>query len=414
MTRNRRRKQHARALAAVRDLGYQQAAELVSAPSREEDVVLAERILHQLVDTLTAIGIPTRIERRLRGSLYLDLGCGMIHIARVAEPSGGLYADGDDLIGPPIHPDDPALFDLKGPIEVEAQFPFGSDATGPFSDLNVGFEFEQTFTGRESAADLAVFIADCLASGRRSDMKTIPRQASCTVCGDRYPFDELTDPADAGEQVCPYCIFDASVMLADPAKTVIAVSYMYDRRLSSAAGWSAVCALLCCLIGGDLMDLPINQMRDGTPVRPGSMCNYTGWLWLPPEGRTRPPALDGLACASALSTVVGRIDRAVPQLRDRVKTAVRKQAPHLHATPGLLDRVNPTVDRLWPAIIAYVITLETHRAEHPSDRGPWQVTESFDVVEWINELRSDLHYLVVQAVLRTGILIVQAELFPNE
>ena len=66
-----------------------------------------------------------------------------------------------------------------------------------------------------------------------------------------------------------------------------------------------------------------------------------------------------------------------------------------------------TIDRFWPAVIAYAVAMLTQQAERPDQRSPWHVLGSFELNEWIDSLDPQLNSLHVETVLREGIPIVR-------
>ncbi|WP_433194418.1 hypothetical protein ACQP1G_37560 [Nocardia sp. CA-107356] len=76
------------------------------------------------------------------------------------------------------------------------------------------------------------------------------------------------------------------------------------------------------------------------------------------------------------------------------------------------DLDDTTLERIWPAAVAYTVALLTQKTERPNHRTPWHVMESFELAEWIDELESDLDYYQVESVLGAAIPTILHALDP--
>jgi hypothetical protein len=151
----------------------------------------------------------------------------------------------------------------------------------------------------------------------------------------------------------------------------------------------------------------------------------TTWIWLPPADR-RPAALADLGCGATLGRVIDAIDHTHPSLLDECRARldhddtdfVTDQYGEVNGdtTPGRYRMRVPsvTLDRIWPAVVAYGVAMLTQQSERPNDRAPWHVLESFELSGWVEAVDSDLDHYHVEALLGCGIDTVRDVLEPRE
>ncbi|MET8428782.1 hypothetical protein [Nocardia sp. NPDC004860] len=137
------------------------------------------------------------------------------------------------------------------------------------------------------------------------------------------------------------------------------------------------------------------------------------WIWLPAPDR-RPPALASFGCGASLAHVVTAIARIHPDLRGQCQiNRADEIAEFLDADDsGDLDEM--TLERIWPAAIAYAVALLTQQSERPTHRSPWHVTESFELSAWVEELESDLDDYEVESILGVAIPTIVGALDPAD
>lgn len=413
MTRDRRRKKATRAFAAHSRRSYHDAATLLAFPRRLPNTVLAETLRSDLIAALHDKGWPAKGIEPFYDLVRFDAGPVGMNLRRNTDPAGGRFEDPNEVSYRLVNPDDPAEYDLSGPLLLGLEAPPTPDLPDGV-DHQLGVDLTFPCTADSAVSDIADLIEQTVADARRRNLEALPRGTRCGICGDHYRQDELLSPTDTELRSCPCCVFDREVIGPDAVRFAQALTRLVTYRLSAPAGWAAVCVLLGCLTGEDLTALQSRRTHSGELLPPDSIQPFNNWLWLPPAGTPRPPALAGLGCAASVDVVVDFIDRHHPGLRDQVRRAVRQQAPYLNnSTHSLVGRIDETIERLWSAVLAYAVTLGTQEAEQPRQRSPWQVVESLDFVEWISSVGSDLHYLVVKAVLRAGILTARSTLYPD-
>lgn len=100
------------------------------------------------------------------------------------------------------------------------------------------------------------------------------------------------------------------------------------------------------------------------------------WMWLPPH--TRHAALNSLGTGAGLTRVVEAVEAAHPDLRDRFRAHLAESLEEDLDDPNG-DGKDYLVEQVWPAVIAYVVTLATQEQQRPGHRPPWHVlSDSFE------------------------------------
>lgn len=185
--------------------------------------------------------------------------------------------------------------------------------------------------------------------------------------------------------------------------------------------------MLSCLGGAGLQQRLHAEWRDsGTLFEPAEAWSdpARAWIWLPQAGR-RPASLAELGCGAALAAVTAAIEQAHPDLRGRYHRRRDAKLAEYRAeeAEAFGDDDDPdaaaaaqapqdTVERLWPAVIAYAVAMLTQQAERPGHRDPWHVLQSFELGECIDALAPDLDSYLAETVLRVGILAILEVLDP--
>ncbi len=294
-------------------------------------------------------------------------------------------------------PDDPSL-DLHHPPTVEASAPLIE--TGPRA-------VELALDGALPATDLVCAIHDATGTARATAVAAVTDDDECRICGDPYPAAHLLDPSGDGDlPVCPACVFDGDLTQPPvPGLLAYQLDELLDSDLAAPAGWAAVVALLACAAGPGLYErLRRLGRRAGTLYLPNAHWADPGqlWLWLPPAAH-RPAALRGLDVGASLGAVTAAVEEAHPDLAARVNDELR--ASWLESHDG--DAPERFTARIWPAVIAYVVTLAGQAADRPAYRPSWHVVESFDALpDHLHQLGTDLDLDHLHATLSVGLDIV--------
>lgn len=415
MTQDHRRKKAIRARAAATGRTYLDAA--TSMPnSGSTRSVLADPLRRALTAALKAAGWPVEIEHHPQAAaLRSYAGPAVIDVGRVEDPAVG--SDGDE------HPDDPAVFDLAGPLRVTIWAPMLTDFA-PEMGRVAGLD------GHSAAADqpvgaLVTEIDSLVGAARRRDLIDTPADGECGICGDRYPEAALFTPTRAPVALCPCCAFDGDLIGAHPAYLAYQMHRATTRSVAMPAGWPAVQVLLCCLAGPGFGRRLRAEWRDnGTLFEPAEAWSNPSqtWIWLPPPS-ARPAGLAELGCGASLAAVTDTLDRTYPDLRARCQASRdREIAEYLADEYGddddqgdedALRAPGDVVERFWPAVIAYAVAMLTQQAERPRHRRPWHVLESFELGDWISVLDPSLDSFQVETMLRSGVLAVLETLDPD-
>lgn len=324
--------------------------------------IMAADLHRTLAATFSAAGWPVVIEEVMEnGTWSLFAGPTEVFVSR--EATVGSSSDYD--------PDDPDAVNLSEAPQVFMTAP------GP---LSLHPSIEVAVEGSLPPSDILSTFADVLATGRAAVISGLQNRNRCAICGDQYPAVHLLPPTEEDQlRVCPSCVFDGDLM-ADAAPEQIALAYdtLFSRDLSIPAGWTAVAALIACAAGPGLPDLlrdlwgPVLQLPGEHWSDPGQL-----WVWLPPHGR--PAALNKLGPGGSLAAVIDAVETAHPDLRERFRAQIRRD---LDGGLGDPDEDEPETDylveRIWPAVIAYAVSMTTQAAERPEHRKPWHVISSFD------------------------------------
>lgn len=426
MTRNHRRKKAIREQAAATGRSYLDAAGSLTEQTPTETgalerVVLAEPLRDALAEGLTAAGWPVEIEYNPQASgLRCYAGPATVEVARVQFPVEGLTGD--------EHPDDAAVFDLASPLRVTVWAPL---IVGFDPDLHrVGGLDGHDIPAAQSAAAITAQIDLAVGAARRTDLHQTPERGQCGICGDRYPDPALLAATTGPIRVCPCCVFDGDLLGVDPAYLAYQIDQATARSLVLPAGWSAVQTLLCCLGGPGLPQRLRSEWRDaGTLFEPSGVWADPAqvWIWLPPAGVRRPAALSQLGAGASLGTITAALNRAHPDLQARYQALraedlaeIRHDEDDDHEIedhPGGEDRLQvpaETIERCWPAVLAYATAMITQRGERPEHRDPWHVPESFELDELVRGLDPNLDSFHIETVLMAGIPAVLEVLDPPQ
>ena len=379
-------------------------------------VGLAEPMRRAVIAALEGAGWPVEVEHHPQaGALRTYAGPATIDVARAAVPPAALVDD--------VHPDDAAAFDLSSPLQVRVWAPMFVNFTPELGRI-AGIDAYQIGTDR-TAEQIVTEIDTAVSVARRRDMTDSPAHAQCGICGDHYPDRALLSPTDDAVPVCPCCAFDGDLLDAEPAYLAYQLDQANRQSVALPAGWSAVQVLLCCLAGSDFESrLRLDWRAHGTLFEPAEVwSNPTStWIWLPPPPN-RPPALRGLGCGASLAAVMSAIDRSHPDLLESYRAA---RSQHIAEDDPFKDDEGPLcsggdqgprepqeiVERFWPAVIAYAVALLTQQHERRDSRPPWHVLESFELVDWIENLDPQLNSMHVETVLLAGITTVRDLLDP--
>ncbi len=310
-------------------------------------------------------------------------------------------------------PDDPALLDLSRAPRVEMAAPL----------VATGYEVWAEIGGDRPVGDVIARLDGLLAEGRATAVARAVNDAGCAVCGDAYPSAHLLAAAgDDRLRVCPAWAFDGDIFVTGEDATGY-VAYQIDRLpdsdLSTPAGWAGPAALLACAAPGGLGERLHQQWRDaGTVYLPSQSWSDPCliWIWLPPGDR-RPAPLARFGPGACLAAVVAALDKALPDLRQRVRD---EQAENWREAAGIYDDADDQdppdgfVEQVWPAAVAYAVSMTTQAAERPRHRPPLQhLPGSFDSLQdHLRLLDVALDIGDVESTLGVGIDIITQALDP--
>lgn len=384
--------------------------------------MLASRLHADLIEAMERAGWPVEVEHAPQhAGLCFYPGPAVVHVTRTTPPEGSLTGD--------EHPDDPDLFDLNTPLKVVVWAPLitnYSDALGRVGGID-GHEI----SADRPVAEIVSEIDKLVGEARRRDIADTPDDTECGICGDCYPAGALLIPTRTRVPVCPCCTFDGDLLGPLPAQLAWHIDDAASTDLATAAGWTAVQTLLCCLdptIGSWLQSAWRAHGNRFTP-RPWWGDPNTAWIWLPPANQ-RPPALADLGCGASIATITAAVDRFHPGLRAACRarreqeideSLVDEYGDALRSIPEAelkadRDRFNvsdATFDHFWPAAVAYTVALLTQQAERPGRRSPWHVMMSFELPDWVDALGSEFGHYHVETVLRIGIVTIRDALDPR-
>jgi hypothetical protein len=236
------------------------------------------------------------------------------------------------------------------------------------------------------------------------------------VCGDRHPQAHLAAAGDDRLRVCPACAFDGDIFLTGSQATAY-LAYQIDRLadsdLSVPAGWAGPAALLACAAPDGFGEQLEQQWRDaGALFVPSPFWSDPGliWIWLPPPDR-RPAWLAGLGPGARLGAVVSVLDEAWIDLRQRIRA---EQAESWREAAGLGDgeedeeALDRFVEQVWPAAVAYAVSMTTQAAERPQHRPPLEhLLGSFDSLpDHLRLMGSSVDFNDVESTISVGIEIL--------
>lgn len=363
-------------------------------PAAAPGAAISAGRLHTVVgEAFRAAGWPVDADNSPESGRYLSFP-GPITMA-IGRDLDGAPDDGPD------DPDDAAGFDVRQPPRIRLAAPLAPE----HGDQQV----ETVLPGTAEPRQVVAAARDMLATGRSRILKAASNDTECAVCGDAYPADHLMGPTTPAHQSCPTCVFDEEIPWQGPVPVLaMQLDRLWDRDLTVPAGWSAVTALLTCLGGPDLRGVIERAWRaDGYLQTP--MDHWSGpddiWIWLP----ERPicAALAAIGPGARLAAVVQALDRAYPDLRDRVRTELAETDAEIAAEYGEEDqpRRDRFVEAVWPALLAYVVTASTQAAERPDHRPPLQhLSGSFEMLpEYMTEIGSTLDPDDVISTLECGL-----------
>jgi hypothetical protein len=261
-------------------------------------------------------------------------------------------------------PDDPASYDVETAPTVHVSAPLAIDHGGPDVVDHVWVP------AREDAVEAVDTIARLLADARAHRLEMLVDDASCGICGDRYPKNHLLQPHHRVPPLCPACVFDGDLLArTDVASLAYQIDRLFDADLGAAAGWAAVAVALTAVDPIGLHSrLEAAWRRTHTLYPPAEAWGDVSqwWLWGPTrgslsgDGDPRP----GLSLPAAVA-------------------GVEKAHPHLHDEVGhvLGEEMGATVDidpAVWQVVLAYVFSFATQAADRPAHRPSWHVVGSWD------------------------------------
>lgn len=371
-------------------------------PAAPATAITASGLHTVVVEAFRAAGWPVEAETSPESGRYLSYpGPITMAVGRDPADAGGVGTVGG---GPddPGDPDDGAAFDISQPPVIRLAAPLVPERGDQ--------EVETMLPGTAEPRQVVAAARNMVAAGRSRILKAGRNDTPCVVCGDPYPSDHLMGPAEPGRRsACPACVFDQDMPWQGPVPVLaLQLDRLRDRDLTVPAGWSAVTALLACLGGPEMCEAIERAWRtDGILYTP--MEGWSGpddiWIWLP----ERPicTALAEFGPGAPLTAVVRALDKAYPALRDRVRTELADTDAEIAAEYGEEDQPRPDrfVEAVWPALIAYVVTLLTQAAERPDQRPPLEhVSGSFDLLpDYMLEIGSDLNPDDVVSTLECGL-----------
>lgn len=358
MVRDRARKQDARAAQGTDS--YARTARLAGGKSWSTAQVNAE-----LIAAFEQAGWPVVAESTLEadGMWSSHPGPGWMLVSRRGYDHAEMNEDFD--------PDDPEQADQRTVPTVT----FNAPAAVALTDEFVSTELP----GEQPPARIVEMASELLARARAKAVAAATPDAACAICGDEYAAAHLLHPTtDDGLSVCPSCAFDGDLITAAfPHR----LAYEFDRLafedLAVPAGWAAVAATLAYAAGPGIeaelehawdrvLEVPLEHW-----AAPGNL-----WIWLPPADR--PAALEKLGPGASLSTVAAAIDAAHPDLRERFRRRLAENLEDDEPDAGQVPH-DYLLEQLWPAAIAYAVTLATDGVERFGQHPP--VVDMSDCLE---------------------------------
>lgn len=393
MVKDNARKKAARAHARATGLPYTAAARHTT---RHRGGGLSALGVHaDLMEALQAAGWPVEYETFPENVQYR----GYAGPARLTVGRAGQVASfgGDDP-----DPDDGTLLDLSRPPRVEMAAPL----------TPTGFEAHSEITGDRPTGEVVAALARMLTDARARAVARTAGREPCAVCADVYLAGHLL--AAAGEDevpLCPACAFDGDVFVTAGHASAY-LTYQLDQLaatdLAMPAGWAGPAALLACAAPADFGDRLHELWREaGTFVIPSDHWSQPEqiWVWLPPGDRPAP--LDRFGPGARLGALVAALDEHLPDLRQRARDldVENWRDAGLDDDEPVPDRL---LDRVWPAAVAYAVSLHTQAVERPTHRPPLQhLIGSFDALrEHLNLIGSPLDFDDIEATLGVGIEVI--------
>ena len=135
-------------------------------------------------------------------------------------------------------------------------------------------------------------------------------------------------------------------------------------------------------------------------------------MWLPPGDRPAP--LDKFGPGVRLGALVAALDEHWPDLRQRARDA---EAENWREAGWSDDETPPGLflDQMWPAAVAYAISLHTQAAERRTHRPPLQhLFGSFDSLrDHLALIDSPLDFDDIESTLGVGIETILEALWPR-
>jgi hypothetical protein len=399
MVKDTARKKAARAYAQATGVPYTAAARVTM---RHRSRLSAIGVHTDLMTALTAAGWPVEYEtfpenveyRGYAGPAWLTVGRGY-----QVSTFGGDDPD----------PDDGDRLDLSQPPRVDMGAPLTPS----------GFEAHSEITGDRPASDVAAALAGMLTEGRARALAGLTGRTPCAVCADLYPAAHLLSAAGTDKlPLYPACAFDGDVF-ATAGHASAYLAYQLDTlaagHLAIPAGWAGPAALLACAAAPGFGDRLHQAWREaGTLFIPAGHWSRPEqiWVWLPPGARPAP--LEGFGPGARLGALVAALDGHLPGLRQRARD---RDAGYWR--DGGLDDSEPVpgrfLDQVWPAAVAYAISLHTQAVERPAHRPPLQhLPGSFDALrDHLDLIGSPLGFDGIESTLTAGIEVLTETLWPH-
>lgn len=308
-------------------------------------------------------------------------------------------------------PDDGDMLDLSRPPMVDMACPLIP------TRYEAGIELE--LTGDRTVGELVAALARMVADGRGRALGQLADVTPCGVCEDLYPAGHLLAIAAGRAEVplCPACAFDGDVFDIDDYAAA-SLAYQIDRLasedLAMPAGWTGPAALLACPAPAGFGDQLERWWREaGTLFVPADYWSHPEllWVWLPPG--ERPAPLDRFGPGASLGALVAALDEHMPDLRQRVRD---RQAENWREAGATDDEPVPDefLEPVWPAAVAYAISMHTQALERPDQRLPlWHALDSIDTLqEHMDLTESPLDFDDVESTLEVGALVITEALWP--
>ena len=282
-----------------------------------------------------------------------------------------------------------------------------------------GFEAHTEITGDRPTSEVIAELARMLTDGRARAVAKAVNRARCAVCGDAYPRAHLMAAAGKEElPLCPVCAFDGDVFVTG-AHASAYLTYQVDQLaavdLAMPAGWAGPAALLACAAPAGFGDRLHELWRDaGTFLIPADHWSQPDliWVWLPLGDR--PASLDRFGPGARLGALVAALDEQQPDLRQRARDidAENWREAGLDDDEPVPDRF---LDQVWPAAVAYAISLHTQAVERHGHRPPLQhLSGSFDSLrDHLTLIDSPLDFDDIESTLGVGVGVIVEALWPH-